>query len=85
MLFLLQGDKEWMEFIEEGGALQRMLQEQDGGDLGGPRPEPLEPEGMSGGEEAAGLRNGSYMFNCRELMGMFRYSYTPHLPLPHHG
>lgn len=80
-----------MEFTEEGGPLQRMLREQEGGDLGGPRPKQLELDGMNGtmsagggvGEEAAGLRNGSYMFNCRELMGMLRY--VPHLPVSHRG
>ncbi len=76
---LLQGDEEWRDFTEEGGALQRLLQEQEGGDLGGPRPraEPTldAPPACYGedGEEAAALPNGSYMFNCRELMGMFRH------------
>jgi hypothetical protein len=76
--FILQGDEEWREFTEDGGALQRLLQEQEGGDLGGPRPRaqpPLDrPAGYGDGcEEADGLRNGSYMFNCRELMGMLRH------------
>lgn len=76
--FILQGDEEWREFTEDGGALQRLLQEQEGGDLGGPRPRaqpPLDgPPGYGDGcEEADGLRNGSYMFNCRELMGMLRH------------
>ncbi|CAL8464511.1 g4046 [Coccomyxa elongata] len=76
----LQGDEEWRDFTEEGGALQRLLQEQDGGDLGGPRPR-TQPKldgglGYGGdGEDASATAapNGSYMFNCRELMGMLRH------------
>lgn len=74
-----QGDEEWRDFTEEGGALQRLLQEQDGGDLGGPRPrtQPRLDGGLGycgdGENPAAAAPNGSYMFNCRELMGMLRH------------
>ncbi|BDA49618.1 hypothetical protein COCOBI_14-2380 [Coccomyxa sp. Obi] len=75
----LQCDEEWRDFTEEGGALQRLQQEQDGGDLGGPRPR-TQPKldggfgyGGDGEDAAAATPNGSYMFNCRELMGMLRH------------
>ena len=79
-----QGDEEWRDFTEEGGALQRLLQEQDGGDLGGPRP-PAQPKldgglgygrfgyGGDGEDPVAAAPNGSYSFNCRDLMGVLRH------------
>ncbi len=81
-----QAEEEWADFAEEGGALQRLLREQEG-ELCGPRPRPLVLEGLAGGgrslllgggdgEGGTGLQNGSsYLLNCRDLA-----SYLQHMP-----
>ena len=65
-----------MEFVEEGGAHQRLTQEQEGCLYCDP-PRASQPSLLScGGLMAAQHRNGdatatgSSLFNCRELMGM---------------
>lgn len=75
-LCMPQDDEEWMEFVEEGGAHQGLLQEQEGCLYCDP-PRPSQPSLLScGGLMAAQHQNGnvtsnsSSLFNCRELMGM---------------
>ena len=65
-----------MEFVEEGGAHQRLVQEQEGCLYCDP-PRASQPSLLScGGLMAAQHRignataSGSSLFNCRELMGM---------------
>ncbi|CAK0783391.1 hypothetical protein CVIRNUC_006590 [Coccomyxa viridis] len=72
----LQDDEEWMDFTEEGGALQRLLQEQQGCLYCDP-PRLAQPSLLSCGGLTAKQPNGvtsngnaGSLFNCRELMGM---------------
>ena len=72
----VQDDEEWMDFTEEGGALQRLLQEQQGCLYCDP-PRLAQPSLLSCGGLTAKQPNGvtsngnaGSLFNCRELMGM---------------
>lgn len=67
-----------MEFVEDGGALQRLLQEQQGCLCCDP-PRPSQPSLLSCGglmaqqQPSSNITSngaGSSFFNCRELMGM---------------
>ncbi len=73
---MTQDDEEWMEFVEEGGAHQRLVLEQEGCLYCDP-PRASQPSLLScGGLMAAqhqngnATTNGGSLFNCRELMGM---------------
>lgn len=69
-----QDDEEWMEFVEEGGALERLMQEQKGClYCDPPRPSQqslLSCGGLMAHQHNGVTSNGGSLFNCRELMGM---------------
>ena len=72
----VQDDEEWMDFTEEGGALQRLLQEQQGCLYCDPprlaQPSLLSCGGLTAKQPSGVTSNGNAgsLFNCRELMGM---------------